>query len=73
VSINQLFATLSEILGVGGQPNYGPPRAGDIVHSYGQPYRAKETLGWQAEVSLADGLRQLVANLKISSGNVNGG
>lgn len=66
VSINQIFKTLCEILGCDVQPNYAPSRAGDIVHSLSNPDRAKDVLGWQAEVSLKEGLQNLVADLKNS-------
>jgi nucleoside-diphosphate-sugar epimerase len=65
-SINQLFKTLCGVLGCDIQPNYASPRVGDIVHSFSNPDRAKTVLGWQAEVGLEEGLRNLVADLKIS-------
>ena len=68
VSINQLFESLCGILGCDVQPNYAPPRVGDIVHSLSNPDRAKKILGWQSEVSLEEGLRHLVTDLKISIG-----
>lgn len=68
ISINQLFGSLCGILGCDVEPNYGPPRAGDIVHSLSSPERAKNVLGWQAEIGFEEGLRHLVANLKIPLG-----
>jgi len=65
ISINQLFGSLCGILGCDVEPNYAPPRAGDIVHSLSSPERAKNILGWQAEIGLEEGLQNLVANLKI--------
>jgi UDP-glucose 4-epimerase len=66
VSINQLFESLCRILGCTIQPNYGPARSGDIVHSFSNSDRARKVLGWQAQVELEQGLQQLVVNLKIS-------
>jgi len=70
VSINQLFESLCKILGCQVEPVYGPPRAGDIVHSLSDPHLARKVLGWQADVSLEQGLQQLVSHLKISPVNV---
>jgi len=71
ISINQLFESLCGVLGCDVEPNYAPPRAGDIVHSLSSPERAKNILGWQAEIGLEEGLQNLVVNLKIPSVNVN--
>jgi nucleoside-diphosphate-sugar epimerase len=68
VSINQLFESLCKILACNVQPNYAAPRAGDIIHSLSNPNLAKKVLGWQAEVSLEEGLQHLVADLKIPAG-----
>jgi nucleoside-diphosphate-sugar epimerase len=68
VSLNQLFEGLCGILGCSIQPDYAPPRAGDIVHSLSSPDRAKSVLDWQAEVTLKEGLQQLIADLKIRAG-----
>jgi len=69
ISINQLFESLCGILGCDVQPNYAPPRAGDIIHSLSSPEKARNVLGWQAEIGLEEGLQHLVANLKIPIGN----
>jgi nucleoside-diphosphate-sugar epimerase len=67
-SVNQLFTGLCRILGCTIQPNYGPARTGDIVHSVSDPACAAKILGWQAQTGFEQGLQQLVTNLKISSG-----
>lgn len=41
-------------------PRHAEARAGDIVHSLGRPDRAKAELGFTAEVSVADGLAELI-------------
>jgi UDP-glucose 4-epimerase len=41
-------------------PIHAPPRAGDIVHSRGTAGEATRILGFQAEVSVAEGLRELI-------------
>ncbi len=41
-------------------PQFAPARAGDIVHSFGQPDRARSELGFVAEVPVAVGLAELI-------------
>jgi UDP-glucose 4-epimerase len=38
----------------------GPPRTGDILHSLGAPEHAAAALGFRAEVSVEEGLRELI-------------
>lgn len=64
VTINRLFECLGDLLDGEFEPTYGPPRPGDIVYSYGDASRAQRVLGWQPEVSLEEGLRRLVVELK---------
>ncbi|MCW5878545.1 MAG: SDR family NAD(P)-dependent oxidoreductase [Anaerolineales bacterium] len=40
------------------QPQFAPARAGDVPRSLGDPTLAAEVLGFRAEVSLSEGLRQ---------------
>lgn len=62
-SINQLHAALAQILNFSEPPVYRPPRRGDIRYSCADASRADLGLGWSAQTSLADGLRQLVDQL----------
>ncbi len=55
-SINRLFRTLLEVAGQDLTPRRGPRRPGDARHSYLDFSRIERDLGWQAEVSLRDGL-----------------
>jgi nucleoside-diphosphate-sugar epimerase len=41
-------------------PVFAPPRPGDIYKSLGSPAYAGETIGFQAQTSLADGLKETV-------------
>ena len=59
-SLNQLAATLRRILPDAPAALHAPARGGDIRHSLGQPQQAREDFGFSAEVSLEDGLRELV-------------
>lgn len=40
------------------RPSYGPPRSGDIRRSLLDCAKAEQTLGWQAQVDLAEGCRR---------------
>lgn len=59
-SLLDLLATLEGILPGAPQPQFGPARAGDIFRSLGDPSRAEQTLGFRAQVSLAEGLHETV-------------
>ncbi len=41
-------------------PRHAAARAGDIIHSLGRPDRARAELGFAAQVSVADGLAELI-------------
>jgi UDP-glucose 4-epimerase len=41
-------------------PEFAAPRAGDIYRSVGSPQKARDVLGFDAQVSLEDGLREVV-------------
>lgn len=41
-------------------PQFAAPRPGDIYRSVGSPQKARDELGFQAEVSLADGLKETI-------------
>ncbi|WP_347489293.1 SDR family oxidoreductase [Desulfoscipio sp. XC116] len=59
-SVNELYDTLRQITGSNLEPEYCPPRAGDIEHSYLAEKKAITGLRWQAMHSLAKGLRDTV-------------
>ncbi len=60
VSVLALLAALAELLPDAPPPVFAPPRPGDIYRSLGDPTLAAQVLGFRAEVSLLDGLRQTV-------------
>ena len=39
---------------------FAAPRAGDIYRSLGNPQKAADVMGFRAEVSLADGLNEVI-------------
>ncbi len=61
VSLMELIATLQKLIPEAPDPVFAPPRSGDIYRSVGDPTRAKEILGFQARISLQEGLARVVA------------
>lgn len=60
-SINKLFAVLGEILQVEITPVYVEERPGDVKHSQADIEKAKRLLGYKPEISLEEGLRELIS------------
>lgn len=58
-SLNDLLRTLCALGGVPFSPSYKPERAGDIRHSCADPGKAREILGWLAQVDLEHGLAKM--------------
>jgi UDP-glucose 4-epimerase len=59
---------LGTLVGVGGsdgelEPEFAPPRPGEVQRSCLEVTRARERLGWEAQVGLEDGLRGILATL----------
>lgn len=46
---------------------FAPSRAGDIYRSVGSPQKAKDTIGFTAQTSLADGLKETVEVMRANS------
>ncbi len=59
-TINQLVATLNEILGTDLEPEYGPERVGDMRHSLADLSAAREKLGYEVKVRFREGLERAV-------------
>ena len=66
-TVNELFKMLKSITGYSDEPEYAPPRKGDVRKSILDCSKAKEILGWEPEVSLEEGLRRTVEYFKTSS------
>ena len=66
-SVREIFEALAEVAGYTHQPNYGPPRKGDVVRIVLDPSLAQRELGWQASVQLYDGLARTYAFFRDSS------
>lgn len=59
-TLNQVVEVLGEVLGRRIEARHEPERAGDIKHSVADISAARETLGYTAGVSFAEGLRRTV-------------
>lgn len=64
LSLNALYAKLSEVLGKDTPPLYGPERKGDVRHSDADITKAREFLGYTPEVDAGRGLEMAVEWLK---------
>ena len=60
ISLNELFATMRDLIGAKVSVTYGPPRAGDVKDSLADITRARTLLGYEPKVSFQEGLRQTV-------------
>ena len=60
VSILELAAATGAILGTQLEPQFGPPRVGDVRHSQADIACAQKELGYQPRVSFEDGLRRTI-------------
>lgn len=67
-SVNQVLATLEDILGRPIRREPRPPQPGDVRHTWADTQRAREVLGFAPKVSLREGLAQEVAWLCEQSG-----
>jgi len=60
VTINQVLATLGEAMEMDVTAEYLPARPGDILHSLADVSRARDELGFVAEISFHDGIARIV-------------
>jgi len=59
-SVNEIFRTLNDATGNTVAPRNGPPRPGDVRNFWLDTTRAKEVLGWQAEMGFEEGIATTV-------------
>lgn len=57
-SVLEIFAAVREAVGREASYVHGPPRPGDVRAVWLDVTRARASLGWEAEVSLAEGVRR---------------
>lgn len=60
-SVLQLVEALGELSGREFEPEFAPPRLGEVQHIAIDPARAREELGWEPHVTLRDGLERTLA------------
>jgi UDP-N-acetylglucosamine/UDP-N-acetyl-alpha-D-glucosaminouronate 4-epimerase len=60
-TLNDLVRTLRELLDSEIQPDYGPPRSGDVRESLADVSLARELIGYEPSVELEDGLERTIA------------
>jgi len=68
VSISELVKTLNSVLGTQLEPLFEPEREGDIKYSFADVALAKKKLGFAANVSLEQGLKETVQWFKEKGG-----
>ena len=60
-TINELWATISDLAGYGGRAEYREARTGDVRHSLASLERTTAALGYVPKVDVEEGLRRTVA------------
>jgi UDP-N-acetylglucosamine 4-epimerase len=55
-SLNELWEFICDITGSKTEPQYGPPRSGDIPHSLADISKANHLLGYSAGINIREGL-----------------
>ena len=60
-SLLELLQAIGDALGARVEPRFGPPRAGDILHSQADITRAREELGYEVKVPFGEGIARTVA------------
>ncbi len=60
-SVNQIFRELKSILDFAGEPQYEPPRPGEVQKIYLDAARAQRVLGWTPRTNFRAGLEKTVA------------
>jgi len=55
-TVNELYRLLSKLLSFRQAPKYAPPRTAELQRIYLDPKKAKQELGWNAEIPIEKGL-----------------
>ncbi len=59
-SLNDLVATLNQLLGTDVPAVHADPRAGDVLQSWADVGQAHDVLGYRPEIGFEDGLRATI-------------
>lgn len=59
--IDELFGVMRDLIGYAREPSFTAPRAADVRHSVLDVTRARDELGWSAQVDLREGLARTIA------------
>jgi nucleoside-diphosphate-sugar epimerase len=68
ISLNQLLARIREVTGAEVEPEYGPPRAGDVRDSLADLGRAEALLGYRPSTPVDEGLARTVEYFRRTTG-----
>lgn len=60
VTINELVEIVEELTGKKANVQYGPPNLADVSMNYADVTKAKNLLGWNPQVDLRDGIKNLI-------------
>jgi len=55
-SLNELASVLARIIGVDIEPEYAPPRTGDVAMSWADISKARDLMGYEPDIGFEDGL-----------------
>lgn len=59
-SLLDLLAAINGVLGTSVEPEFAPPRSGDVKHSLADISRARQVMGYEVEVDFSEGLRRTI-------------
>ena len=65
-SVNEIFSRLSRLTGYGLEPEHRAQADGEVFKIVLNTEKAREGLGWEARVSLGEGLSRTVESLRNS-------
>jgi nucleoside-diphosphate-sugar epimerase len=60
-TLNELVSTLGRLLDSDLEPEYGPPRPGDVSESLADVSLARELIGYEPSVGFEEGLQRTIA------------
>lgn len=60
ITINELVEMVEELTGKQANVQYGPPNLADVSMNHADVTKAKNLLGWNPQVSLRDGIKNLI-------------